>query len=1319
MDESEIFRKRPGTTDKGKDYETMVIASVVLHLLTNDKIKNFQISSNDNDFDDFDDVVIKLESDAGIAIKALQLKHSGRKTLSPENLKSKKGDFSIQKYFESFKKIKNAADEFILFTNRNFDFENKAGFQLEGEEFYVRPAKIEVPNNGLGISKNVNYVYKFEILENEQTSQSVDKICDYRLFFDRLYLYTNQDNFHALKRSTCQRFKSTYSSDEETFHRFVKVICEWNLEEGKKEKVGKKWVQLMIALQLLSSHIEPVCVGSVNDKMKILREAISRFGSTRFGKKSARIVTQLWGDVPNEDVDLTQLNKIRKLYQLGNDYIDVGDIHNLDPKLLAQLFWLMNKSPLIINESGNVDQALHLCTNKKIILLGEGPRQEFQNLSDLKNKVESYEKVMHNFTISLQGKKELNLVTVFGRNDDFLEKVTTDDLIEMTNGPLYIDGKKESLSESYIDRYLSRNIIDIKYIETVDESTIIILNCEDNFDKVKSKFNNWTLIRIFDHEDIFEKSDVGNKVYLTSNNHSHHQFQKIYNENTNCRNFHYFKISGDGNLEWVLSKGDVSDLRRFKLSNYFANENTLWSAKPENPINLITGDPGMGKSELMKSLKNKSLPKYWTVIIHPKDVNLFFTTSTTLFEKFIVDEKSGSVRTLDQDIFKMCLKQKTIIFVWDALDEVFSEYLDTVSTIILRLSKNGFIQWVTSRRHLTTYLEKQFSVLSLSISKFDHHEQQHYIEHRLAPFVSHEEIQTTSEKIKSTFEVIKHVDILGIPLQIFMLTELFRRDKNKYLKLLNNTFLLTDLYHYFIQETFNIFYENKMGFDLRNPYLMSRIRNEQEKTLKYYEKLAFRLIFPGFILQRLNIDCKKLVGKISKNFASVGLITEIQNNVPRFLHVSFAEYLVASYFSKNVEDIPRDVFFFQRYNNVRFFFDMLLAKESPAHVAVLYRNFDLLKTYSDDILCVKDAGGRSAFHLICSWGQRHPRVKVTQDNGRYILDENSSFNGKSEVEEYLDALIFLQTEDNTSEYDLLLEMTPLSYARKSESLGAELKLLDNQTSKLCHHYHRINVLYYSALLGYDLTHLPIFQNLDPSETNFATRDDGNTPLLLACQRGHTKTVQHLLKSGAVINLPNNHGFTPLYVASLNGHQTIVNHLVQAGAGINCPDNAGYTPLQVASQHGHEATVRYLVTSGADINLAEKDGRTPLYLAARNSHEDILRYLVDCGATTNCANCDGVTPLYLVSRNGYEKSVEWLVGAGAEVNRARQDGVTPLFVACCNGHEKIVEFLVGAGADVNLANGEGVTPLGVAAGKGHGRIVEYLVGVGAKFDSSVT
>lgn len=95
--------------------------------------------------------------------------------------------------------------------------------------------------------------------------------------------------------------------------------------------------------------------------------------------------------------------------------------------------------------------------------------------------------------------------------------------------------------------------------------------------------------------------------------------------------------------------------------------------------------------------------------------------------------------------------------------------------------------------------------------------------------------------------------------------------------------------------------------------------------------------------------------------------------------------------------------------------------------------------------------------------------------------------------------------------------------------------------------------------------------------------DGQSPLHIACVRGHYANVCHLLKNGAKINSCDNDGKSPLYLACENGHVNVVKRLLGGDADVNLRDNDSASPLYIASQQGHDVIVNLLLNHGADVD----------------------------------------------------------------------------------------------------------------------------------------
>jgi uncharacterized protein len=97
----------------------------------------------------------------------------------------------------------------------------------------------------------------------------------------------------------------------------------------------------------------------------------------------------------------------------------------------------------------------------------------------------------------------------------------------------------------------------------------------------------------------------------------------------------------------------------------------------------------------------------------------------------------------------------------------------------------------------------------------------------------------------------------------------------------------------------------------------------------------------------------------------------------------------------------------------------------------------------------------------------------------------------------------------------------------------------------------------------------------------ATSPADETPLMMACLRGHREWVRRLLEAGAALNRP---GWTPLHYAASSPQPALVAELVERGADINAPSPNRTTPLMMAARYGSEDAADWLLRRGADVRL---------------------------------------------------------------------------------------------------------------------------------------
>ena len=230
--------------------------------------------------------------------------------------------------------------------------------------------------------------------------------------------------------------------------------------------------------------------------------------------------------------------------------------------------------------------------------------------------------------------------------------------------------------------------------------------------------------------------------------------------------------------------------------------------------------------------------------------------------------------------------------------------------------------------------------------------------------------------------------------------------------------------------------------------------------------------------------------------------------------------------------------------------------------------------------------------------------------------------------------------------------------------------------------------------------------------------EDETPLCLACYRGHLGVAEYLLGLGASVSPFGQRKTTALHGAGACGDERIIKLLLDHGAEINAADDSGATPLYRACERLRYGSIRLLVEHGADVRVASRSGMTALHEVCRGSDASIVGLLIDHGADVNAATRDGKTPLHSACLFCHESVVRLLLEHGADVNAIdRRTCEPPVYGACREGSLPTVRLLCEHGAKLEWINSYRQSALGSALDGGHLEVVKYLMDErGARLDN---
>lgn len=113
----------------------------------------------------------------------------------------------------------------------------------------------------------------------------------------------------------------------------------------------------------------------------------------------------------------------------------------------------------------------------------------------------------------------------------------------------------------------------------------------------------------------------------------------------------------------------------------------------------------------------------------------------------------------------------------------------------------------------------------------------------------------------------------------------------------------------------------------------------------------------------------------------------------------------------------------------------------------------------------------------------------------------------------------------------------------------------------------------------------------------------------AAQGGNTQDCESLIEIGADVNWKGQEGDTPVLAACRRGHVGTVQLLIANGADINIAGNDTLAPVHVAARRGDTNTLSVLIEANAITTARTKDGHTALDIAKMKGYEDIYARLM--------------------------------------------------------------------------------------------------------------
>ena len=195
--------------------------------------------------------------------------------------------------------------------------------------------------------------------------------------------------------------------------------------------------------------------------------------------------------------------------------------------------------------------------------------------------------------------------------------------------------------------------------------------------------------------------------------------------------------------------------------------------------------------------------------------------------------------------------------------------------------------------------------------------------------------------------------------------------------------------------------------------------------------------------------------------------------------------------------------------------------------------------------------------------------------------------------------------------------------------------------------------------------------------------NGDTPLMVAVNRGHIEVVETLIELDANVNIANMMGWTALIYACRNGNVAIASTLILNGnVNVNHADTRQMTALMYACNDGHLNVVSTLIREGnVDVNQTDHIGWTALMHAVDVCHGYMELRCNDCQVVgSDPGNCTSIAIIRI------------LISFGANVNHFSHNRTTPLIMTAWKGCDAVLMILIVKGANIDFIDSDDHTAL---------------------------
>ncbi|KRT84234.1 hypothetical protein AMK59_2931 [Oryctes borbonicus] len=433
--------------------------------------------------------------------------------------------------------------------------------------------------------------------------------------------------------------------------------------------------------------------------------------------------------------------------------------------------------------------------------------------------------------------------------------------------------------------------------------------------------------------------------------------------------------------------------------------------KTTNGTTVVSGEPGIGKSTLLRSLFKTGDSTTYSLFcdlvdyrndLKQADSKIFEDPLNHILSKFeeftIPNSKSSIYRNFLRSLCTAYRNKGKLILYIDSFDEILPIYKSEVFKFVRSVVETNIRIVIVSRLVADGLLINNFEVQSVQIDRLHTADIRGYFQDA---GVSLEELENVPS------------ELLRNPLYLRLLHTLHQEGT-----LVFNNITSFRLCKQVIEHNIKLYYlRRNEHYDPET----SESWGQREDVLEVHKLLAIATIFGKETVQYEKLEEECRIGPIR-----LGIINSFSDGYPVFLHHIYAEFLAAEYLSEH-----NDVVFvrnlYQRMldgRNIHFrhLFDSFLCDGLELHQAVIEENFEQVEHFcvkKCELLDTKDKYDRSALHLAASYCYAEEtfntkNCKILETLARYTEQRQCDLEVRDSLKGYK---WYEYTKDNESLFD--------------------------------------------------------------------------------------------------------------------------------------------------------------------------------------------------------------------------------------------------------------------------------------------------------------